>query len=322
MDTKELFLSCDWGTSSFRLRLITMPELRVVAEVHDNRGIAATYGLWNEHGGNTGERFAFYQHIIKENIDKLQQQTQISLPGIPLIISGMASANIGMIDLPYKRLPFFLDGSDLVTHALPASDSFLHDTIIVSGARSDDDVMRGEEVQLLGSISTSTGKQLFIFPGTHSKHILTDGDRAIALQTYMTGEMFHLLSTKSILASSIEEGGFIQSESILQAFQKGVAESGGLNPLHAFFLIRTNQLFNTMSKKENYFYLSGLLIGLELSELRRTDKVTLVSDSKFSSLYRTALDASGIHILQELDVNETVIKGHYRVLHLTRLKTE
>jgi 2-dehydro-3-deoxygalactonokinase len=314
MKPKELFLSCDWGTSSFRLRLIAVPESGVLAEVSDSRGIAAAYALWNEKGGNADDRFLFYQGIIRENIDKLQQQTQVSLSGMPLVISGMASANIGMMDLPYKRLPFSLDGSDLITHALPATNSFLYDTYIISGARSDNDVMRGEEVQLIGSVVDGHKEHVYVFPGTHSKHVYTQDNQAIAVNTYMTGEMFHLLSTKSILASSISGGVSFQDKNMQQAFAKGVKESVALNPLHAFFLVRTNDLFRTMSKEENYYYLSGLLIGLELAALNDRMDITLVSDDKIKDLYLSAFKIAGINNCQHMGVNEALIRGHYRIL--------
>lgn len=313
MDPKQLLLSCDWGTTSFRLRVVAIPSLQILAEVND-RGIAAANALWNEQKKDTGDRFIFYRDILRENIDRLQQKLQFSLAGVPLVLSGMASANIGMMELAYKSLPFSLDGADLVTHALPASSDFTYPTIIISGARSGNDVMRGEEVQLVGSIEEEHQEGIYIFPGTHSKHVYTQGNQAIAINTYMTGELFHLLSTKSILVSSVSEGVSFQDKNMQLAFAKGVKDSATLHPLHAFFLVRTNDLFKTMSKEENYYYLSGLLIGLELTALNDSTAITLVSDDKMKDLYFSAFKITGIHHFQQVDVNEALIKGHYRIL--------
>jgi 2-dehydro-3-deoxygalactonokinase len=64
------------------------------------------------------------------------------------------------------------------------------------------------------------------------------------------------------LSVSLEEGSGLQSEKNLQSFQKGVNDRLGSNLLHMSFMVRTNHLFGKLSKQENYYYLSGLLIGI------------------------------------------------------------
>jgi 2-dehydro-3-deoxygalactonokinase len=316
INTKQLFLSCDWGTSSFRLRLVSVPELLILAEVVNHAGIAATYELWKQENKDKGEQLSFYQKIIKQNIESLEQKLQISLANVPLILSGMASSSIGMKELPYKELPFSLDGSDLLIDSITGTEIFPHHTIIISGVRSADDVMRGEEIQLVGSVSgKTTSGQIFIFPGTHSKHVNTKDEKATELKTYMTGELFDLLSTKSILAASLDKGGSFEDKNNLKAFENGVKNSAFHNPLHAFFLVRTNQLFQKFSKSENYYYLSGLLIGLELNELAKKGlAIVLVSNGELSNLYRTALQQLGFtDNLRTVNIEEAILKGHYQV---------
>src|SRR5450432_1404958 len=123
----------------------------------------------------------------------------------------MASSTLGMVELPYKELPFLADGSDLRVETIYANGLFHHDVLLISGARTGDDVMRGEETQLVGcalgaGYATQAGEQVFIFPGTHSKHVVVREGRVIAFKTYMTGEFFELLSKKSILAGDVEAG--------------------------------------------------------------------------------------------------------------------
>ena len=45
------FISCDWGTSSFRLRLIETDTRQVLAESRSAQGIATAYALCREAGG-------------------------------------------------------------------------------------------------------------------------------------------------------------------------------------------------------------------------------------------------------------------------------
>lgn len=322
MEINSLFLSCDWGTSSFRLRLVEGSTLRILAEENNSNGIASVNELWNQSGREETQRLRFYQSFIKESIAKLEKQLEESLTGILLILSGMASSTIGMMELPYKELPFYVDGTDLVRQFINRSENFPFPMLMVSGVRSENDVMRGEEVQLIGCFTEEAEEQVFILPGTHSKHIIVQHEKAVAFQTYMTGELFHLLSTKSILAASVEKEGEWASANNKPYFEEGVKAGKALNPLHAFFLVRTNSLFKKMSKEGNFFYLSGLLIGLELKELlkQKTAKITLVSNHALSPLYTTALQVLGIaDKLQVKNIDDAIIKGHR---HLYKLYIE
>ncbi|MEP7319631.1 MAG: 2-dehydro-3-deoxygalactonokinase, partial [Panacibacter sp.] len=211
------FISCDWGTSSFRLRLINAETNAVLAETKSAQGIAATYALWKEQS-NT-DRIAFYSHIILQGILSLEQQCGYSLDGVTIIISGMASATIGIIELPYKPIPFYINKAELETHIIPATETCSHTMLIVSGVRSSNDVMRGEETILAGcNIKESNEKQLFIFPGTHSKHVSVENGLIAGIKTFMTGEVFELLNSKSILAASVENN----SNENSAAFIKGI----------------------------------------------------------------------------------------------------
>jgi 2-dehydro-3-deoxygalactonokinase len=244
-----------------------------------------------------------------------------------VVISGMASSTIGMLEVPYKPLPFATDGSDLDVKLLPATPEFTHAVLLISGVKSDDDVMRGEEVQLVGCQFESTAKaQLFLHPGTHAKHVLVQKGQATTLKTYMTGEFFSLLSTKSILAASVEEGGKLEEGNNRQWFEKGVHDSQEANLLHNTFLVRTNDLFKKASKLENYFCLSGLLIGSECRDLLGHEPagITLAGEPVLVALYQAALEALGIVDrcpVQTKTAQEVTLTGQVAVLqhHLAEL---
>lgn len=129
--------------------------------------------------------------------------------------------------------------------------------------------MRGEETQLIGCISelkNEVDRQIFILPGTHSKHITVKNRQVTSFKTYMTGELFSLLSKNSVLSTAIEKA--ITSD--FKSFKEGVKHSTKSNLLHSIFRVRTNHLFEIHTKKENFNYLSGLLIGTELLDLLKT----------------------------------------------------
>jgi len=319
----EYFLSCDWGTSAFRLRLVNAVDLTIVAEESNDKGIASTFEAWQQTGKQENERLSFYQTIIQESLGLLEQKLNHSLQGTPLILSGMASSTIGMFELPYKDLPFNLDGTDLKVHTIKATDNFKHDILLISGVKSDDDVMRGEEIQIAGCADGLMEEQIFIKPGTHSKHIRIKEGKAVAFKTYMTGEFFSVLSKESILSSSIEKVSNLDEEKNKNSFEKGVMDSTSSNILHACFLVRTNNLFNKLDKQQNYCYLSGLLIGTELKELinKETTHITLLTNNVLKPYYRAALRTLEIaEDVRTKSVDEAMIKGHAIVYRLHKSK--
>lgn len=317
------FLSCDWGTSSFRLRLVATEHMNVLAETNSDQGIASTFGRWETLGStDRQERAQFYLDIVLEHIAKIEQELAIRLKGIPLICSGMASSSVGMVNLPYQALPFKIDGSDLEIVYLKKRASFEHPVLLISGVRSEDDVMRGEETQLIGAMTDEhdvIDERIYIFPGTHSKHIVVRGQQAVSFKTYMTGEYFELLSKKSILSVGVEKPQDGKDHNDLQSFQQGVRDAVGSNLLHTSFLVRTNNLFGKLTKKQNFYYLSGLVIGTELQELLSLTfpRIFLCSSSHLKSWYEAAFSVLGIeerlHVFSEQQADEAVIKGQFAV---------
>ncbi len=314
----DIFYSCDWGTSSFRLRLVSTEGFRIIAEEKSDEGISAIHNLWSERKERNEKRFNFYLSILKEKIESLKKKVQTDFKNIPLVISGMASSTIGMLDLPYKALPVNTDGSDLVVKTIEKTIDFPHDIILISGLRSDEDVIRGEETQLIGAIGADAGG-LFIFPGTHSKHILVEEGIVREFKTYMTGEFFHLLATKSILSSSVDlAASFGEAEH--NSFSKAVRDVQTANILHGSFLVRTNYLFEKYSKQENYYYLSGLLIGYELKEIIPLEHaVVVVGSEELCSYYKIALDTicPGRKV-ESINSDEATIKGQYKIWMATK----
>ena len=175
--------------------------------------------------------------------------------------------------------------------------------------------MRGEETQLVGCLDEDIVKeQLFVFPGTHSKHVIVKDRIVVDFKTHMTGEFFELLSKKSILSSNVEGGDL--SEPSLESFKKGVKESLVSELLHSSFLVRTNHLFHKLSKQENYFYLSGLMIGAELKEAAKNYKdIILISDQPLSKLYETAFEIlkEKNSFLKVKNASEAILNGQVKI---------
>jgi 2-dehydro-3-deoxygalactonokinase len=310
------FFSCDWGTSNFRLRLVDYQNQKVLSEVKTGYGISSAFAEWKQTGGIASNRIRFYQTYIQEQVKNLSNSLNQTLSDIPIILSGMASSSIGMLELPYKEIPFKCDGSDLYTHILEPGDH-LSTMIIISGVRSDVDVIRGEETMLAGCMITDDkSDQLFIFPGTHSKHLRVKNAVAYQFATYMTGELFDLLSNRSILSASVKKDN-IKNSLDGQAFTEGVLKGASSNLLNCIFHVRTNQLFTKLPPEKNYDYLSGLLVGHELKDLisNHTGAITLVCSDQIKEIYLKAIAILGFadHVHYQ-NADETLIKGQARIM--------
>lgn len=305
----EYFFSCDWGTSSFRLRLIRVKDLEVLGEEKTSCGIADTYKLWQQQDRET--RTGFYAAIIRDQITTLGQKLKIDASNIPVLLSGMASSTIGLIDLPYKKLPFHTDGSDLEIKSLNSYGG-PNPLVMISGARTEDDVMRGEDTKIVGfaaDLADTEQEQLVILPGTHPKHITLKNQQAVGFKTFMTGEFFDLLSTKSILSASVERGGDVNDPLNRENFVRGIEAGQDSDLLHASFMVRTNQVLKNISKQHNFYYLSGLLIGSELKGLTSSVPVCLLGGATHMSLYSLACEIRGINITGTMDADDALIKG-------------
>ena len=309
------FLSCDWGTSFFRLWYVEFGVKFV--SVGNSEGIASTFESWKQKRKSEDERFLFFRNVIHDHIGKLEYSLGASLKDIPVVISGMASSSIGMMEIPYKESPFKADGSDLRFVKINATRDFNHDIFIISGVKTGNDVLRGEETQLAGCIKSSNSEALYILPGTHSKHIVVKKGLAVSFKTYMTGEFFELLSKKSILSSSVDSSGRFSKKENKQAFVKGVKESERSNLLHSSFLVRTNQLLKKVNAVNNYYYLSGLLIGTELAECKKMRMpIRLIASGDLRQLYVSAFKELGLKNVRSTESLGALWRGQLKIVRI------
>jgi 2-dehydro-3-deoxygalactonokinase len=167
---------------------------------------------------------------------------------------------------------------------------------------------------------------LCVFPGTHSKHILVKDKVITDFKTFMTGEIFSVMSNHSILKDTIEKPG--QStidEDAYFGLKQGVKHSQNTDLLGSLFSVRVNQLFKKLSKRQNYYYLSGLLIGSELRGVNsnKNTKIILCSGSNVFEMYKLALTELGLlpktTLISPEIMDKAAIAGQVK-MYLNRLK--
>ena len=293
-------LCCDWGTSSFRLRLVQRSSQNVVHEIATSEGVASIYQQWQQATGNPSPcRESFFLDFLERRINQLAQKTGENLDEVNMVLTGMASSSVGLRELPYAHTPIPLDGSQLITEQLPCDRRAI---LMVSGLRTSSEVMRGEEIQMIGLEEISEqfqvpGEQLVVvLPGTHSKHVKILDGMIVDFSTAMTGELFALLISGGLLSYSVTKPLSHEFPINWKYFREGVRLSLHHSLMHSLFRIRTNDLLNGIRGTDNYYYLSGLLIGSELVQLRSDPgtRIILNCASHLKDYYQCALDELGM----------------------------
>lgn len=155
------------------------------------------------------------------------------------------------------------------------------------------DVMRGEEIQIFGALSL-TGLQdaTVILPGTHSKWAQVTQGRVTGFRSFMTGEVYALLSQHSILSRTLPADAPWNEDTFTQAV---LLAQRTPSMLSSIFATRTLALFDTLPAEQHPSFLSGLLIGEELRAMQANSSgaLLLVGNATLTQRYQCALQALG-----------------------------
>lgn len=322
------FISCDWGTTSFRLQLVSLVEHRVVAGIKSDDG-AKAINLRAPETPNPAQRANLFSDHLRGAILKLLAESGHPVAPLPVVVSGMASSSIGWKELPYAPTPFAIDGSGVVMEQMPLdlTAGCTSPVFLISGLATEREMMRGEETQVIGLLgfpqfAKYADDGIIVIPGTHSKHIRIERRQVVNLQTFMTGELFQVLNLHSILRFTTTTD---TSEIEMSAFEEGVHEVLLRGLGSTLFQARTRGVLGHHSNEANRAYLCGVIIGDEVSALAKTDEKTPVlfaMNGGMSDLYLTAARLMGIGsrteaVNHEL-LNQLVVEGQARLLeHFT-----
>jgi len=273
------FVAVDWGSSSFRGWLISAKG-EAIAESRGGEGML--------HCVTSG-----FAPVLRDHLARLGAGD-----GLPVLICGMAGARQGWVEAPYLKTPTRLEALHEGAIRVDAPG----DVRILPGiaqARADrPDVMRGEETQLLG-VTEADFTGLVCIPGTHSKWIRIEQGHVVEFSTYMTGELFSVISQHSILSHAVEMDGPSQADSA--PFREGLAAAlaapSGLSA--SLFRLRAAQLLGFEQRADGAARLSGLLIGTEIADVRHqygVQTLRLIGAGQLGRLYEAALKVQGFDV--------------------------
>jgi 2-dehydro-3-deoxygalactonokinase len=228
---------------------------------------------------------------------------------IPVVACGMVGSRQGWFEAPYRAVPCApLDAGGLVR--VPVSDRRLTVQIVPGlSQRSPADVMRGEETQIAGAMALNPGFDgVICLPGTHSKWVHVSAGEVVSFQTFMTGEMFALLSEQSVLRHGMADPGW-DDDAFDAALSETLSRPERIGA--RLFGLRAEGLIAGLSPAVARARLSGLLIGLELAGARAYwlgQPVLIVGAARLSALYARALAAQGVQA-RPVSAKETVLAG-------------
>ena len=273
-DWSEGFIAVDWGTTNRRAYRLDRNGA-VIAEMEDDAG-AATLAA----------------HEFPGAVARITEQ----LGPAPLLLAGMVGSNRGWREAPYVPCPASL--ADLARHLLWVEPGRV---AIVPGvswtAPGKADVMRGEEVQVLGYFQRDEpGPALLCHPGTHTKWVRVAGGAITGFRTFMTGELFALLRDHSILAPLLH--GDTEPDADFCAGAE-IALAGG-DLAAELFSARARVLLGQLDPACAAAWVSGLLVGADVRgglatwrpEPPRT--VVVLGRPSLNRLYAAALAHAGV----------------------------
>ena len=282
------FIAVDWGTTN--RRAFRIEDGTVVMTERDDRGAAA---------------------VAADEYDAEVAGIRERLGDLPMLLAGMVGSNIGWRSVPYVAAPAGL--ADVAA----ALDRIDDRTAIVPGLSYRDglhaDVMRGEEVQLLGAIAAGLvpADALLCQPGTHCKWATVEGGRITQFTTAMTGELFALLRAHGVLSRQL---GHPVEPGI--AFLEGVAEGAKRDLAASLFAIRARGVLGIADDAHAASFASGLLIGADTAaRVEAGATFHILADAPLDALYASAIDALGGHS-HHIDSQAAFVAGITRIQDL------
>lgn len=268
MNWHQGFIAVDWGTTNRRAYRIEQDQN--VDTIADDLGLLSVPA-----GGFPGA------------VDDIRSR----LGDLPMLLAGMVGSNRGWREAPYAACP--AGPAELAEQILWVdSRTGIVPGVCQSGPHGAD-VMRGEEVQLVGGVAAGviSPDSLVCHPGTHAKWAVMESGRITRFRTLMTGELFALLRVHSILAGALAGDVIPGAE-----FDAGVAQAlAGEPPLSALFRIRARGLLEGRNA-DAVSRASGILIGSEIAGALREfpdTPVAVMGRTDLCELYSRALSLAG-----------------------------
>jgi 2-dehydro-3-deoxygalactonokinase len=283
------FIAVDWGTTNRRAYLIG--------------GSGACENEFEDHKGVLSIEPGGFPDAIAEIRHRLGDK--------PLLLAGMVGSNRGWKEAPYVPCPAGLDELVAALVWVGEREAIVPGVSLLKNDRAD--VMRGEEVQLLGAVAAgSVGADgLVCHPGTHNKWATLHKGKLGEFRTVMTGELFSLLKEHSILSDFLQ--GPVEPNDVF----KGAAAFGINHEAlpSELFAVRARVLLGQAKKEDAASYASGLLIGSDVRiglSYPTGAQVAVIGRPELTRLYAAAI-AQANRTAIEIDGEQAFLAGIHEI---------
>jgi 2-dehydro-3-deoxygalactonokinase len=272
------WIAVDWGTSNLRAWIMSAGS-QPLGNLSSPLGMAQL-------------KSSEFEAALLALIDPYLSTERVT----PVICCGMVGSREGWAEASYLSAPCPPPAGKTATK-VPATDPRMA-VFILPGVKQIEpaDVMRGEETQIAGFLHHDCDFDgVVCLPGTHTKWVHISAGEIVSFQTFMTGELFSLLSKQSVLRHSVTT-----DEWDAAAFSAGVEDAMSRPQTVAaqLFGLRAGSLVANLSPQSARSRLSGLLIGTELAAGRPYwlgRNVAIIGADSVSGLYGDALANQGLN---------------------------
>jgi len=283
------WIAVDWGTSTFRAYLVQNNEVSDTIETKDGMKFVKSH---------------LFEQTLLTLIDRWLDNDKIT----EILASGMVGSKQGWEEAPYQKTPCNLKSLNYITPSLKDNRISLK---IFSGVCqiNQPDVMRGEETQIAGFLNENPNFNGSIcLPGTHSKWVEIKNNNIIKFKTFMTGELFEIISKNSVLIHSVKAEKIDKME-LLKSVDKILQKPELFS--NALFQLRADDLINSKGPLIYKSRLSGYLLAIELLgsvEFWKNNDIVLIGNPDLTEMYQFVLNKKAKSIRKFLS-SDMVLKG-------------
>lgn len=288
----------DSGTSNSRGYLLDLDEA-------GNGRILATRkaALGSKDVSQTGDR-TLLPRGLKKLYDEVLAEAGIADEQISKIYaSGMITSPFGLIEIPHALVPF--GPKELADAMYPfEEEQYFHRTIhLVPGAKTAEgkvpleelpgvNNVRGEEIEAIGvrnfvPAQWKEGKYIILFPGSHTHALLFEGDRIIDILSNFSGEVFHAITTATILAGSTrlteEEAASGPAVPSAETVRFGLEALKKHGFARAAYIVHASKIFDACDNRTRRDMLSAVIVGTVFQSL------ALNCENKWTDVTRLAV---------------------------------
>ncbi|WP_034918135.1 2-dehydro-3-deoxygalactonokinase [Erwinia sp. 9145] len=212
---------------------------------------------------------------------------------LPVVMAGMVGSNAGWLSVPYLSCPVALN--EIASRLTRVEDKAWIVPGLSVNRPDNQNVMRGEETQLLGAAQLAPGTY-YVMPGTHCKWVRAEGGTIADFRTVLTGELHHILLKHSLIGA-----GLPTQRPDVQAFQAGLETGAADSSLLArLFEVRAAHVLGSRPRESVSDFLSGLLIGHEVALMAKefmqsaAQPLTVIGGRSLAERYLSALKLVGL----------------------------